>query len=189
MNAVLRRLEWWGARPFISLAVFFALSALVSADLGQVEVSAVLFLIALAFAFGSFIGWTYRRLPEGERAAAFSHGFVGTAAAVSLVVSAAFSSAYWFLGWKVDLHLLPQFILRHYRDFDFIPSTFALLLPIAWRSGFHQFYRSGTYCFPGPFWWESMRYLRTAIPAYTLVFFTAACAGRLIATSMSSRPE
>lgn len=160
-----------------ALVVVFA--ALVAADLNRLDIAATLVVLALLFASASLVGWAYRRLPEEHRAGTFSRAFIRTAGVVSLIVASSIATAYWFLGWKANLHLSP-FLLRHYRDLDFIPATFAQLLPVTWRSGFHQFYGTGPYCFPGPFWWESMRYLRAAIPAYAVVFFALGCAGRLI---------
>jgi hypothetical protein len=97
----------------------------------------------------------------------------------SVVCAAALASLYWYVGWKVDLKL-PPFVMTIYGKLDFIPAVFSLLLPELWRSHFHLYFRSTiTYCFPGPFWWESMVYLRTAIAAYAVTFFVAACSVRL----------
>jgi hypothetical protein len=74
---------------------------------------------------------------------------------------------------------------------DYIPAFLASLLPAGWGSGFHQHFPGGiTYCFPGPLWWESIRYLRSAIAAYTITFFAIALLSRLMYFSIgSSRSE
>lgn len=76
-----------------------------------------------------------------------------------------------------------QFLAHHWRKVDFVPALFAQLLPTSWESGFHQYFRGGTYCFPGPYWWESVRYLRAAIPGYFVAFFVAILLARLGAVS------
>ncbi|HEY0143858.1 MAG TPA: hypothetical protein VGF48_23425 [Thermoanaerobaculia bacterium] len=78
-----------------------------------------------------------------------------------------------------------QLLARHWRKADFVPALFAQLLPTSWESGFHQYFRgSWTYCFPGPYWWESMRYLRAAIPGYFVTFFMISLLVRLVAVSV-----
>lgn len=73
----------------------------------------------------------------------------------------------------------PDMVLRVLPKLDFIPSVFALFLPIEWQSGVHRYFNRITYCFPGSYWWETMRYLRTAIPAYTITIFIAITLARL----------
>jgi hypothetical protein len=103
-----------------------------------------------------------------------AHSRLLRTALVSFAAATAVSCVYWFLCWRpLDVPFeLQQFLTRHWRKADFIPSLFSLLLPLEWRSGLHLYFREITYCFPGPPGRESMRYLRTAIPAYTVVFFT-----------------
>jgi hypothetical protein len=104
---------------------------------------------------------------------------------VSFAAAVPVSCAYWYATWWMPLDALPdavaQQLVQHWHKLDLIPALFSLLLPSGWRSGLHQYFRSGTYCFPGPFWWESMRYLRTAIAGYTLAFFLAITIARLCA--------
>lgn len=90
---------------------------------------------------------------------------------VSVVsASAAFSSGYWSLmttpSWAVSTSLASVAAAL-----DFVPSLMSLLLPAGSRSGFHHFFRSGTYCFPGAPWWEAMRYYRTSVVAYSLLLY------------------
>jgi hypothetical protein len=133
----------------------------------------------------SFASWSYRHLPADDREAVFSRVFVRNAAIGSLAGATLLMCTYWFGGWKIRVPL-PTIVLRNFAKLDFVPSLFSLLLPIELRSGFHQYVRSGTYCFPGPFWWESMRYLRTAIPAYAILFFLLACSARVVAANLRS---
>ena len=178
MDAFLNRLRWWGNRPLVTLAAAGGILSLLSLAANEIDVAATVAVVALGFALASFAVWTYRRLPDCERTRTFSRQFVRNAALISVVSASLLCLTYWYAGWKLDLHL-PAVLFRHYRDLDLIPSAFSLLLPVSFRSGFHQFFRNSTYCFPGPFWWESMRYLRTAIPSYSLVFFSLACAARI----------
>lgn len=103
---------------------------------------------------------------------------------VSLVLAVVISCLYWFAPWWMPVDHLKRptdsFLLTHWRLIDFVPSLFAQLLPASWRSGFHRYFRDdGTYCFPGPFWRESMRYLLAAIPGYFLAFTSIALLLRL----------
>lgn len=92
------------------------------------------------------------------------------AAIVSFVLATIVSCVFFFGGWLQWFASWPSFVVDHWPKLDLVPSAFSLLLPGAWRSGLHLYFQSGTYCFPGSMWWESMRYLRTAIPAYSIVF-------------------
>jgi hypothetical protein len=186
MNVLLDRFRWWGDRPLISLAACFAFLALCLTAGDHIEAAGQLLSLAAVFGFISLGWWSYRRLPADGRQFVFSRAFVRNSFLGSFAGAALLTCTYWFAAWKVDLRL-PAFILKNFGKLDFVPSAFSLLLPHGWRSNFHQYFRlSGTYCFPGPFWWESMRYFRAAIPAYGTAFLLLACLARLIAASIRS---
>ena len=94
MNRAQIAFRWWAHRPFVTAAAFFALAALVAADLNGLEIAAALFAFGLPFAFASFVGWADRRLPEEGRARLFSRSFVRKAAIASLVLASALTNAY-----------------------------------------------------------------------------------------------
>lgn len=165
---MLDRMRWWGDRPFLLLACTAALVSLTLSAANEIAAAVPALRVAVALAVLHAVAHLFRGLPEQDRARFLTRGVIRRIAGLSLVGAAVVSCAYWFGGWVIGVEW-PAFVLRHFRDLDFIPSAASLLLPPEWRSGFHQYFRNMTYCFPGPFWWESVRYLRTAIPAYWVV--------------------
>jgi len=178
-DAILSRCRWWGNRWLLLVGTFMALLALVLAAIDQIAAMIDVGAIALFFFGLSGIVAVYQLLPPGDRATVFTKRFIRRAAVYSLVWASIVASAFWFAGWHV-FERVPPWLLWVYPKVDFLPSAFSLVLPVGWRSGFHHYFRSATYCFPGPFWWESMRYLRTAIIAYAGLFFASSCAARLL---------
>lgn len=89
----------------------------------------------------------------------------------SIAVGATIASLYWFVA--LSSLRLPEWLGTRWFWLDVVPSAFAwTFVPYDWQSHLHSFFRPGiTYCFPGPVCWETLRYLRTAIPAYSLLAF------------------
>ena len=106
-------------------------------------------------------------------------------AAISILAAIVISCASWFMG-LLPLVRIPAAGLWLWRTLDIVPSAFALVLPVEWRSGFHQYFNGMTYCFPGTYWWETTRYLRTAIPAYALAFAVVIMLARFCSTALRS---
>jgi hypothetical protein len=104
-------------------------------------------------------------------------------AIVSIALATTVSCTFWFGGWKLNIPVPPRYLVK----LDFVPAAFSLVLPFAWRSGFHFYFRDITYCFPGPFWWESLRYLQTAIPAYFVTFFVMILLTQLLSLCLQRR--
>jgi hypothetical protein len=131
----------------------------------------------------------YRSLPAAEQYSLYSRSFVRRVALGALLSAVIVSCFYWFGGWTTrPPEGVINIVAPGFRLLDFAPAMFAELLPVGWRSGFHQYFRDGlTYCFPGPFWWETMRYLRAAIPAYFIIFFAAAALTRLALGALRTR--
>jgi hypothetical protein len=157
-------------------AVGAAATALLCAALNLIGLAGYLFAGAVAFLALGLILLLYLRLPEPDRATVLSRQVIRRASVVSMTSAIAVSCGYWYATWWLPLDYVPPamqgFLADHWRTVDLIPALFAQLLPTSWQSGFHQYFRGGlTYCFPGPYWWESMRYLRAAIPGYSVVFF------------------
>ena len=180
MDAILDRCRWLGKRWLLLLGTVFGFLALVLAAIDQISAMIDMSAIALFFLGLSGVVAAYQHLPSAERERAFSKKSVWRAAVYSTLSGVAVASSFWFLSWFPWSRRVPSFIARYLIKLDWVPSLFSRVLPFAWRSGFHQYYRNTTYCFPGPFWWETMRYLRTAIIAYAFVFFLLACATRLV---------
>lgn len=116
----------------------------------------------------------FRALPEEARARFFSWRPMTFALLASLALATAVSCLYWYAT------ALQGLLMPYWKLLDVVPSLFARLLPAGARSGFHWYFTDGTYCFPGSPAWESMRYLRTAIPAYALLFFAMILGARLM---------
>ena len=127
----------------------------------------------------------YRQLPEHDQNALLSRRALRRTAGASILLAAGISCFYWYAAWWLRLDQLPpevrRFLVAHWRKLDFVPAVFSQLLPVSWQSGFHQYFNDMTYCFPGPYWWESMRYLRAAIPGYSLLLFICVGVVRLLA--------
>jgi hypothetical protein len=120
---------------------------------------------ALALAAAGCVREAYDRVPRNERRLVFSPSLVRRNAAVSAVLAIALAVA---IGSSVGSRCGgTDVVLWLWPKLDFVPSVFSLLLPVQWQSGFHRYFNNITYCFPGPYRWE-MRYLRTAIPGYSL---------------------
>ena len=182
-HRILSRLRWWGDRWLLLLGCTFLFLALILAAIDQVPTMISVVYIAVVFFAIHGIVAAYCHLPIEERHSSFSRRFLRRAAVASVIGGSLLASLYWFLGWA-PIGSLPDIAVRHFAKLDYIPSAFALLLPIEWRSGFHQYFRYSTYCFPGAFWWESLRYLRTAILAYTATLFLFICGVRLFGATV-----
>ncbi len=165
-------------------AVASAFFGLVAAACNLVALAIYFFGASCAFLLGRGLLLMYRRLPEADQNALVSRRAVRRTAVASLLLAIVISSLYWYVGWWIPADRLApatrQFLFLHWRKFDFIPAAFAQVLPGSWRSGFHQHFNHVTYCFPGPIWWESMRYLRAAIPGYALALFGCIIGARLL---------
>jgi hypothetical protein len=166
-----------------------AVVALLSATLNLLQLASYLSEVAVACALIAALALAYHWLPEADRQNVLSRRTVRVTAVTSIILSVFVSCAYWYGTWWVPLRELPlplvKFLSDHWRKLDFVPALFAQLLPGSWQSGFHQYFHDTlTYCFPGPYWWESMRYLRASIPGYSLVFFTRGLVARLGAASV-----
>jgi hypothetical protein len=152
-----------------------AAAALLCAALNLIRLAGVFFVGTLALVAIHLLLLLYLRLPEIDRAKVSSKRVIRRAALASVVLAVGLSCTYWYATWLLPLDHIPpasSFLAEHWRKLDLIPAMFAQVLPASWQSGFHQYFRGGwTYCFPGPYWWESMRYLRAAIPGYSIVFF------------------
>jgi len=166
-----------------------AVTALLGAALNLLEFAAYLLVGSIACFTLRLLLFLYIRLPDADRNKVVSRQVIRRTVAVSSVLAVAVSCAYWYGTWWLPLDDMPpemlQLLARHWRKADFVPALFAQLLPTSWESGFHQYFRGGwTYCFPGPYWWESMRYLRAAIPGYFVAFFVTFLLVRLVAVSV-----
>lgn len=165
-----------------------AATALLCAALNLLEPAGDLLLGAIACLALRLLFSLYVRLPDADRDAVLSRQVIHRAALVSFFLAVGVSCAYWYGSWWLRFdHLSPemhQFVAHHWRKVDLVPALFAQLLPASWESGFHQYFRGNwTYSFPGPHWWESMRYLRAAIPGYFVAFFVTSLLARVGAVS------
>lgn len=84
-------------------------------------------------------------------------------------LAAALPSAYWSL-MTMPARAISDSLAAAAITLDFIPAALSLMLPVAARSGLHHFFHGTTYCFPGPPLLEAIRYYRTAVAAYLLLF-------------------
>lgn len=174
----------------LAIAATLALASLTSAAMNHLEASGWFFLGTAGVLLIAGIHRTYRHLPVDRKNALLSQRFVRRSAPVALLAAILVSYFYWFFWWTpLDL---PQAAYRMMAPWlpklDFIPSLFSLLLPGGWRSGFHQYFRGGvTYCFPGPLWWEAMRWFRVAIPGYFTSFMLTSLAVRFVWFAVARR--
>lgn len=159
-------------------AVVCAFAALVAAAMNRIQLGAFLIAAMLAVIAALVVVRAYQSLSKELQAQVVSARAMRTRALWSFAVAVVISCAFWFGAWSPSA--TPYLPNAMWGALDFIPSFFATLLPPQWRSGFHLYFRGSTYCFPGSFSWESMRYLRTAIPAYTIAFFAGASLMRLL---------
>jgi hypothetical protein len=168
-------------RTFLALSFAAALLALAFATFNAIELAGQALVAAMPLAACAGIAAIYPRLPEDARHALWARCSLRRAAIASLALAILISCTYWFVGYYPwDVKRWPRFMLEHWGDLDYVPSAFALLLPTGWKSGFHRYFTGRiTYCFPGPPWWETMRYLRAAIPGYFLFFFVTIAFARL----------
>jgi hypothetical protein len=163
-----------------------AFGALVAAAVNRIELGALLIAAMMTAIAALVVVRAYQSLPSALRAQVVSARTMRARALWSFAVAVVISCAFWFGAWTPSATPLRTAI---WRTLDFIPSFFSTLLPSQWQSGFHLYFRDLTYCFPGPFWWESMRYLRTAIPAYTIALFATASLVRLLAGYVRNRMQ
>lgn len=165
--------------------------ALLCAALNSIALAGLFLVAAIAALLLHLLQIAYRRLPEADRAALLSRRAVRSTAVISLLAAIGVSCVYWYAMWlPLDRQASPMVLMlsHHWQKLDFIPALFAQLLPSSLRSPFHQYVGDNmTYCFPGPYWWESMRFLRAAIPGYFVAFFAAILAGRLGAALVRRR--
>jgi hypothetical protein len=148
-----------GAAVGLSFAVEAVDFALTSVRLG---------IVALLFA----ASYALRRPGLNAPSAPLPRKTLLRAAVVSVVGAALLSNLYWFTA--VGALTAPAFLATYLDWLDFVPSFFsAWFVPWRWQSRLHASFQHGTYCFPGPFWWETQRYLRTAVLAYFLLFLGA----------------
>jgi hypothetical protein len=165
-----------------------AATALLCAALNLLEPAGYLLLGAVACLALHLLFFLYLRLPEADRDSVLSRQVIRRTAVVSSLLAVGVSCTHWYAGWWFPLDDVPPrmhpFLAHHWRKLDLVPAIFAQLLPASWESGFHHYFRHpSTYCFPGAYWWESMRYLRAAIPGYFLAFFGMILLARLGAAS------
>ena len=169
------RLAVLAGSALLVVLFFAALDLLVPAAWAAVVAAALLVLAGITA--------LYRALPEDGRELVLSRRAVRSSATAALLLGVIVSCGFWYSSW-VPFDSMPagvqKLMLAVWPPLDLIPSTFSLALPGGWRSGFHQYFNDVTYCFPGPFWWESMRYLRAAIPAYAVTFFATLLLARLL---------
>ncbi|HYO78935.1 MAG TPA: hypothetical protein VE010_20905 [Thermoanaerobaculia bacterium] len=169
-----------------ALVAAFAALCLAAADALSLAVRVVI--VAVIFMIAAALSAAYRNLPRHEQRRVLSQRTVARDVTVSAVLGIAIACTYWFGGW-IPLRWAPDLVAWLWPKIDFIPSAFSLLLPIHWQSGFHHYFNDMTYCFPGPFWWETMRYLRTAIPAYAIMLFAVMTLVRLTRATFRVRPR
>lgn len=95
-------------------------------------------------------------------------------ATATILIATALSGFYWSM-LVTPASMLNESTWSAIRYLDFLPAAFArFVLPTGWMSGLHSFFWQGTYCFPGPIWWETMRYYRAGVPAYVIVLYLPA---------------
>jgi hypothetical protein len=180
----------WRAHRFVAIAAVFALACLASAAMNRLEAAGWLFLVMAGALVLAGVQRTYRNLPADRKGALLSQVFVRRSAVAALLAAILVSSFYWFFGWlPLDLpRSVYVFMAPWFSKLDFIPAVFSLLLPVGWRSGFHQYFRDGlTYCFPGAFGWEAMRWFRVAIPGYFTVFMAVLIGVRFVRFAVGRR--
>jgi hypothetical protein len=186
------RIGWtWRAHRLVAISGLLALASLISAAMNRIEVSGWFFLAMAGVLLLASVRRSYRQLPDDRKSALLSKTFVRRSALAALLAAILISSFYWFFGWiPLDLpRSAYRMMAPWFSKLDFIPSLFSLLLPDGWRSGFHRYFSGGmTYCFPGPFWWEAMRWFRVAIPGYFTFFMVALLAVRFIRFAVARRP-
>ena len=176
-------------RILSGVAAASAAGTLLLAALDLLALAGCLLAAAIGFLALRLVFFLYDRLPEADRTALFSRRFLRRAILASTILAVVVSCTYWYAAWYLPLDSLPlamrSFLLKHWSKGDFVPALFAQLLPSSWESGFHHYFDDGmTYCFPGSYWWESMRFLRAAIPGYFVAFFAAILLLRLGAASV-----
>ena len=170
--------RWWRTHKLLTASLVAAFAALCLAAANALPLAARALLAALALAAGGVIVEVFNGLPEEERRRVVSRRVVTRTAVRSTLAAIVVSCVCWFTG-PMPLPWTPAITIGFGRKLDFIPAAFALLLPVEWRCGFHLYFANATYCFPGPFWWEITRYLRTAITAYALTFTVVVLFARL----------
>jgi hypothetical protein len=165
-------------------------AALLLAAFNAIALAGNALVVAAVFVVVGIVAATYRALPADDQTHLLSRKVMKSTAITSLLLAIGVSCVYWYAGWMVFSPELLPIIAPHWAKLDFIPSVFSLLLPAGWQSGFHRYFNDMTYCFPGPYWWESMRYLRTAIPGYGVTFFLTLPLARLLWVTVrrSARP-
>jgi hypothetical protein len=187
------RIDWtWSDHRFLAIAVLLALASLTSAAMNRLQAAGWL-LVAMAGALLlAGVLRTYRHLPADRKGALLSPRFVRRSALAALLAAILVSSFYWFF-WFLPLGLprsVYPLMMPLFSKLDFIPAVFSLLLPVGWRSGLHQYFRGGlTYCFPGPFWWEAMRWFRVAIPGYFTFFMAVSIGVRFVRFAVGRRDD
>jgi hypothetical protein len=164
---------------FASAAALVVL-ALAAAD--RVDSARVAAIVSCVLGVVLAVLLSYRSLPPHERSRIASHRRLVRLGLLSVIAATLVASLFWVLSVVPIPGSVPvrQSVFAVVRLLDLVPSAFSLLLPSGWRSGFHQYFRNMTYCFPGSFWWETLRYLRTAIPAYALALFTVLNIGSVL---------
>lgn len=169
------------------LAAASLFTALLFAAFNAISLAYGAVVTAALFVGVGVVAAAYRALPASDREHLLSRKVVRSTAIASLLLAIGVSCMYWYAGWML-LDSIPlsiqELMVLHWGKLDFIPSSFSLLLPMGWRSGFHRYFNGLTYCFPGEHWWESMRYLRAAIPGYAVTFFLALLMGRMLWATM-----
>ena len=176
------------ANIFAYAAGAAAATALLLAALNLIGLAGSLFAGAFGLLALHLLLLLYLRLPEVDRARVLSRRAIRRAILASVISAVGLSCTYWYATWWLPLNdvspAMLAFVADHWRKVDLVPAMFARVLPTSWQSGFHQYFRGGlTYCFPGPYWWESLRYLRAAIPGYSVFFFFGILLVRLGAVS------
>jgi hypothetical protein len=161
-------LQWWLTHKLVGCALAAAFASLCLAAANALSLAGRAAIVAVGCVIAAALQWVYRNLPPHEQRRVLSPRTVARDLLVSTGLGIAVASAYWFGSW-VPVRT-PQFVDWLWLRLDFVPALFAQLLPVDWQSGFHRHFNRSTYCFPGPFWWETMRYLRVAIPGYVLTF-------------------
>jgi hypothetical protein len=153
-----RALRWSRNHKLVACSLTAAFFALCLAAADALPQAGEALLASLALAAVGVVREAYDRLPARGRQLVFSRSVVIKNSVVSVVLAIAISCTYWFVGW-FPLRWSPDVVRWLWPKLDFIPSAFSLLLPVEWQSGFHRYFNNMTYGFPGPYWWETTRYL------------------------------
>lgn len=162
--------QWWVTHKLIACALAAAFAALCLAAADAMSTAGRAVVVAVAFALAAALRTAYRNLPPDLQRRVLSRPTVKRDLLLSTMLAIAVGCTYWFAGW-IPVRSTLEFVAWLWPKLDVVPSVFAQLLPVGWKSGFHRYFNRMTYCFPGPFWWETMRYLRAAIPGYAVTFF------------------